>query len=139
MSCEDYDLLSLMKKISAILLLSVYLFSTTGFSQMLKLPVLIHHYFEHIQEDDDISFIDFFSKHYTGKINHHHQGSEQQEHKNLPFKSADIHFLQIAVIVQPYFSQTDIPLWLPAKKQRHPNQQDYSTNYLNTIWQPPRV
>jgi len=128
-----------MQKISVILLLSIYLFSTTSFGQLLKLPVLIHHYFEHIQEDKDTSLIDFLSKHYSGKINHQHPGSEQQEHKNLPFKSADGHFAQFGVIVPQRIVQADVSLWITITRKKHQNQQDYSTNYLNTIWQPPRV
>lgn len=116
----------------------VYLFSTTGFGQALKLPVLVHHYFDHVQEDRDISFIDFLAKHYPGKINHYHQGSEQQEHNDLPFKSPVGHFVQAGIIVPQYPDEKDIVLWIPIAKKRPQGLQDYSASYLNTIWQPPR-
>jgi len=135
---ERNHLLIWLKKIFTILLLSVYLFSTTAFGQLLKLPVLFHHYVDHVQEDKDFSFIDFLAKHYEGKINHRHRGIAQQEHKNLPFKSADNHFVQPVVIIPQFVGQNDISWWIPVSKKRNQDQQDYSTNYLNTIWQPPR-
>jgi len=58
------------KKGIIIFFLLSFLSANTAFGEVLKLPLLIHHYFEHSQEDNDNSIIDFLAKHYIEDINH---------------------------------------------------------------------
>lgn len=58
--------LSLMRKMLAILLVSVHLLGNTEASQLLKLPQLLHHYLQHHRQDPSISFFEFLSMHYSG-------------------------------------------------------------------------
>jgi hypothetical protein len=53
-----------MKKVIAMFFLFSFLSANTAFGEVLKLPLLIHHYIEHTQEDNDNSIIDFLAKHY---------------------------------------------------------------------------
>lgn len=132
-----YDYLYPVKKILAISFLFIFPSANTAFGEVLKLPLLIHHYIDHLREGNELSVIDFFVNHYSGKIQHHHQGNNH-EHENLPFKSANNNFTNIVSTVPcPVFSQFPAsPLKL---KKAIPQQQDYSNTYLSNIWQPPRL
>lgn len=127
-----------MRRLLAILFLFTFLNANTAFGEVLKLPMLVQHYIEHTQEDNNTSLFNFLVQHYTGDINHHHQ-SDHNHHDKLPFKTTDGHFSSIVSIVSPPFfvithkTVVTADLKLPAY-----NQQNYSNAYLSTIWQPPR-
>ena len=55
-----------MRRVLAILFLSVYLISTTEFGQLLKFPMLVEHYFEHKEKNSQITVIEFLALHYEG-------------------------------------------------------------------------
>ena len=126
-----------MKKVIAIFFLFSFLSANTAFGEVLKLPLLIHHYIEHTQEDNDHSIIVFLAKHY-GKDIHHHHNDNHHDHDNLPFKTTNVHSLQIISFQSPNieFSKN-----IAEKELKIPvlQQQDYSNAYLNSIWQPPQV
>jgi len=58
--------MSFMRKILAILLISVHLAGNTEAGQLLKLPQLVTHYNQHHQQDPAVDFIDFIVMHYAG-------------------------------------------------------------------------
>lgn len=126
-----------MRKASAILFLLSFLNATTAFGEILKLPILIHHYFEHSQEDKDASVFRFFAQHYKRTVDHEHQNSHN-DHEKLPFKTTIGHVSSAVSTVLPSigFSLTSImvdDLTIPGC-----NPQVYSNVFLNSIWQPPR-
>ena len=55
-----------MRKILAITLVSLHLLANTEASQLLKLPQLIHHYFQHHRQNPSINFFQFLVMHYGG-------------------------------------------------------------------------
>jgi len=55
-----------MRKILAISFLCIHLTGNTEAGQLLKLPKLLSHFFQHHQLDPSISFIDFIKMHYGG-------------------------------------------------------------------------
>lgn len=55
-----------MRKTLAITLVSLHLLANTEASQLLKLPQLIHHYFQHHRQDPSINFFQFIVMHYAG-------------------------------------------------------------------------
>ncbi len=75
-----------LKRISAILFLSVYLLSYAEFYQLLKLPILFEHFREHRQTDQTISFLSFIRIHYFDKtiIDDDYQRDQQ-----LPLRHSD--------------------------------------------------
>lgn len=126
-----------MKKVIVIFFLFSFLSANTAFGEILKLPLLIHHYIEHTQEDNDNSILDFLAKHYGKDINHHHNNSHH-DHDHLPFKTINIHSAQV-VYFQPLFIEfskqiTEKDLKIPTLQA-----QNYSNAYLDSIWQPPQV
>ena len=125
-----------MKKIFAISFLFIFLTANTAFGQLLRLPTLIHHYWEHVEWDNSTLF-EFLSEHYSIKINH--PDDKHHDHEKLPFKAVDCHAMQVVTIVpQPTFSISQIILNIVEIKKYTYKQQHYLNAYLNSIWQPPR-
>lgn len=125
-----------MRKLTAILLLLIFMCANTELGQLLKLPVLIHHYLEHHNDDFSASFTDFLHKHYTEENSH---PSTNNEHEKLPFKSQDVGFSQTTLIYQSPVG-FELQLTKPASSKEKiiytPN--FYSSAILTKIWQPPR-
>jgi hypothetical protein len=100
------------------------------------LPVLIHHYLEHHDDDASTSFAGFLNKHYNEENSH---PSENNEHEELPFKSNDLGFSQTTLVFQPADSfefQTDKPV--SSKEKISYSEGFYSSSILSRIWQPPK-
>jgi hypothetical protein len=88
------------KSFVAISFILLHLFSTTELGELLKLPVLVHHYFEHEEEHEHLSFIGFFKAHYAEL--HKAEGKHHNEdHQRLPFKGHDHHFLTVNISAVP--------------------------------------
>lgn len=125
-----------MKKVVAILFLFVFLSTSSTLGPLLRLHTLIHHYFEHA-EQDNYSFVEFLNQHYATTINH--PDDEHKDHEKLPFKAADCLSVQVvSLIPQPCFSLSNIVFQEVEIKESTKNQQDYSNSYLSSIWHPPR-
>lgn len=127
-----------MKKLLVIFLVLSILNANTALGEILKFPVLIHHYVEHTQEDQEVCLIDFFAQHYTKTIEHQHQNSHAG-HEKLPFKTTDGSFSTIVTLGPPP------PVVILNHNIIHADliipdfhQQFYGNAYLNSIWQPPR-
>ena len=126
-----------MKNLIAIPFLFIFLFANTEIGQLLKLPVLLHHYLEHHDEEASISFTDFLHKHYTEENSH---SSPNKEHQRLPFKSHDCCManIPIAYCVPAAFSlKAEIPF--SAKKEIFVFNVAFNLpSYFFRIWQPPK-
>jgi len=55
-----------MRKSFAIILISLHLLGNTEANQLLRLPQLLSHFFQHHRQDPSISFFDFVAMHYAG-------------------------------------------------------------------------
>lgn len=126
-----------MKKAIAVFFLLVFLSMGSVFGQVLRVPILIHHYLEHVEWDNNPSFIDFLTTHYAKEINH--PDDKHGDHGNLPFKSTDFAALQV-VAVPPQVLSTivRVPVSMTESTKAVYNQPDYSNSHLDRIWQPPR-
>jgi len=125
-----------LKKIIAISLLSLYLFSTTELSQLLKVPFLIEHFAEHRDENKHLNLWQFLYLHYA--VSH---GVDADHHADmqLPFKTHHncvASFSNVIVpkqkvfITKPVFGIEDLAV--------NPDDSYISSNFLSNIWQPPR-
>jgi len=76
------------KKPTAILFLSIYLFYATGFSELLKIHTLIDHFHETQQNDSGVTFSKFLLMHY---ITDDHNDRDDERDRQLPFRSSDTH------------------------------------------------
>lgn len=128
-----------MKKLVAISFLFIFLSANTELGQLFRLPVLIHHYLEHLELNEDESLASFLKAHYEKDINH--PDDIHGDHKRLPFKALDCHIIQVPVIL----SQTDFDFLLVTEKNEIQDKkiyiidEHYSFSHLKNIWQPPRL
>jgi hypothetical protein len=118
-------------------ILTVYVFSATGFREISRLPLLIEHFTEHRQHNRNITFAGFLSMHYHDL---HEHGTENDTDKNLPFKSpegaAGLNFV-CSFLQSPVFSF--IPAesglcGLPIIKEEF-----LYAAFSANIWQPPKL
>jgi hypothetical protein len=125
-----------MKKIAAILFVTVYLLSTTEAHQLFKLPVIFEHYKEHMQENSQISFLEFLDLHY---MHGSPRDKDYERDMQLPFKTQD-DCLSISPAFVPLFVQHSVPA--PELINTRPSfvlpQQVLLSSYLANIWQPPK-
>lgn len=127
-----------MKKLAVILVLFIYLFSSTEAYQLLKLPLLIEHYQKHKHEDAKISFIKFLHIHYLQGVKFDDDYAQDMQ---LPFKTHAEDFCFCSVISMP-LQKFELPkVCFPVAIRNTFN--NYSCNYsylsLHDIFQPPRV
>ncbi|MBK8787872.1 MAG: hypothetical protein IPN43_15590 [Chitinophagaceae bacterium] len=90
-----------MKKITAILFLSVYLLYTTGFHELLKINALVRHFHETQKNDSTVTFYHFLVMHYvTDDLN----DTDNDRDKQLPFKSVNSFISNTSVFYIPDFN-----------------------------------
>lgn len=75
-----------MRKTVAILFTAIYLFGATEASQLLKIPVLVQHYYEHKAGNSSVTLYAFLQMHYLGNDN---DDSDNTRDQSLPFKTMD--------------------------------------------------
>lgn len=127
-----------MQKLVAILLLGIYLFSTTALAQLFKLPVLIEHYQEHKHQNPAITFLGFLNLHYN---NGDKVDDDDDKDMKLPFKTvsdiASTFVISIppttfTIISQPVFEYHDV------KKKYSQTSNLLLPSFSANIWQPPK-
>ena len=75
-----------MKRFTAILLLISLTFAQTELNQLLKIPFVFEHYFEHADENAALSIGDFFDIHYFSK---QVKDLDYDQDMQLPFKTVN--------------------------------------------------
>jgi hypothetical protein len=126
-----------LKKLTAILLLTAYLFSTTELHQLLKLPAVFEHFAEHQQKDKTISFLQFLDMHY---MHGSPKDKDYSEDMKLPFKSADNCLSMVSPIVIPRLVHNleNHVVHIPEKEMHIPKDELIPSSYLSSVWQPPK-
>lgn len=125
-----------MKKAISLFFLFSFLSANTVFGDFLKLPLLIYHYVEHLQEDDEELFLNFLVEHYSDDVDQEHKNQKDRRHDNLPFKTIDTHLVQEAFLTIPHLSVINTPVVSKSKCLSQPLM-IRSLEYQNKIWQPP--
>lgn len=126
-----------MRQFIAIALLSLYLFTSTDFSELLKLPQLAQHFKEH-QQEKGISFSEFLHQHYTkGDVN----DSDRDQDMKLPYKTIDfthaVTFTVIPTIISIEFIKTTDFEELKSPISFYAVL--FSSDNFSSIWQPPQI
>jgi len=128
------------KKIIAVSFLFIFLYANTEIGQLLKLPALVHHYFEHHNHEDEhnISFLDFVKSHYNE--NHKHSDTDKHdEHQNLPFKTINTNLnTVIAFVNQPTISLRK-PIIIAINNTVPYHSEFYISDVFARIWLPPKL
>ena len=111
--------------------------SLTELHQLVKLPVLVEHFNEHKQKNNDLSLIQFLSNHYAQEDDH--DGDEDRE-MNLPFKSHDgcINSITIAFIPNNFEGLTTKSTFIETRTFSVYHEEFLQSTFLSSIWQPPK-
>lgn len=119
----------------SILLLSLYLVSTTELNQLLKLPILIEHYNEHHKLNPDMTVLAFFKAHYD----HPAKDADHNTDRKLPF-------IMHSTISMVFTINTIFNFVMTESHYKYDNVHKFPSfdenffvkGYLHSIWQPPR-
>ena len=124
-----------MKKVISILLLSLYLVSTTELYQLLKMPLLIEHYIQHKNLNSKISFAAFLKAHYDHPV----KDNDYSQDQKLPFVSHEIP-LSVIFTINPILDFKCIRKeYSPIGIKKILYKKDlYNKEILNSIWEPPK-
>lgn len=124
-----------MKKLISILLLSLYLVSTTELYQFLEIPILIEHFVEHKGLNPEMSLIAFLKTHYDNPVKDGDYGQDQK----LPFVS-HASLLSVVFTITPsytfHFSEKSVKVL--QYEETFYKSIFYNKKILNSIWQPPK-
>jgi hypothetical protein len=125
------------KRAFSIFLLSLYVFATAEFQELLKLPQLAEHYAEHREKNPQISFWEFLDMHYShGKV----ADEDYKEDMKLPFKTTDdCGHLTVTGVVTSAEEELNITPFANSR-DAFPIPTDFSfpSPFLGTIFQPPK-
>lgn len=127
----------LLRKLIAISLFSIYLFSTTELHQLLKLPFLVTHFLEHKTQNGDITLLTFLHLHYA---NGHQKDADYDKDMQLPFKSNDGCINASIAPFIPISLSTEIsrPVYIQSNNFTLRYDVDINSFFLSNIWQPPK-
>lgn len=126
-----------MKKLIAILFLTIYVVSATELHELFKLPNLVEHFIEHQSEDKTTTLINFLVMHYTTSDD---GDGDKAKDMQLPFKSNhdggnitntgfnSFNTIQLAIKSTP----------IESKNYNIYSSEFISSAYLSSIWQPPK-
>lgn len=126
-----------MKRLIAILFLSLYLTTSTEVHELFKLPLLFFHFQEHRTENQALSFLSFLQEHYTG---HSEQKTDWQKDSKLPFKTCQNDITHVQWFEPHEFQWKKCTLNFSVEKPSIiSNQVILPLEQLNAIWHPPKT
>lgn len=126
-----------MKKLISILLLFLYLVSTTELYQLLKIPELVEHYFEHKELNPDMTLTAFLKTHYDHPVKDGDYGKDQK----LPFIIHSAPLSLVFTINQGFSFETGPYHFSSLECHKIPSKDEdlCYKGFLNSVWEPPRV
>ena len=121
----------------SILLISAYLLSSTEFSQLLKLPLLLEHFNEHKTWNEGTTLWSFMIMHYT---NNDVKYADHDKDMRLPFKSNEgsVHSIVLTFIHSPTLLTLIKPVVIDLNEYNLRENICFNSTYLSNIWQPPK-
>jgi hypothetical protein len=129
----------MLKKTLHTTLLVFYLLFCTGLQEVMRLPVLIQHFFEHKSIDQTITFFDYLDHHYNDIP---HTDDDEERDNQLPFKSQDIFSTNGASHGLPStFGLIPKKVYqiLPKQKVLINNDHIPHSAFAGRVWQPPKA
>lgn len=117
------------------MLLLVTLFSQTELHQVVKLPALVRHFWEHRAEKSDMSLADFIVMHY---LHGSPKDDDYDKDMQLPFKTAECaSSVTLEITPAQPFSALQPVVFI---EKSYPSLDNSSVRFNHTadIWQPPK-
>ena len=121
-----------MRTAVAIFLLVLFTITQTPVGQLLKLPLLIEHFYKH-QKREGISVATFLRDHYSKK----HNDADRLEDAQLPFKTVVLQTIGVAIV--PTITEADALLCFDIPTKMMFNVVYTPQQHLSSIFHPPRV
>jgi len=124
------------KKLISILLLSLYLISTTEVYQLLKIPTLIEHYWEHKKLNPEMSLTAFLKTHYENPVKDGDYGKDQK----LPFVIHSAPLTLIFTIHPGFCFEAKAESFRPLQSHKIPSKdEDFCyKGFTGSVWEPPK-
>lgn len=119
-------------KATVVLLLLVLTITQTPVGQLLKLPLLIEHFYKH-KKQGGISLLKFLKEHYSAE----HNDADRSEDKQLPFKTVIVQSIGFALL--PSAVSADLSSNLDIPQKIIPRGFNIAQQDRNAIFHPPRV
>jgi ABC-type Zn2+ transport system substrate-binding protein/surface adhesin len=131
----------MLKKLIAISFLFLFLSANTEIHQLLRLPVLIHHFLEHQNQEPDETFSNFLKEHYYDHQNHSdHDHQDHHDHDKLPFKTTNCALAYVSLaFVNPIQFSISPSIIFHDKISPSYNGALYFSALVRNIWQPPKI
>jgi hypothetical protein len=125
------------QKIKIVAYVLIFLSAGTSFNELFKIPILMHHYAEHVSQDEQLTFGDFVALHYNNDNQHK---DDHGDHQSLPFKSS----IPQTSLVEPHAQPITWSVALGIQISNNSNwasfvESNVSNPYLDSFWQPPCV
>jgi hypothetical protein len=121
----------------ALLLLIIIQLSSLGLfaggllTELCRIPLLIEHFEEHEEKNEEISFLTFLNEHYS------QNDSSDSEHGNLPFKS-HMHASAILLALDLKNKQPETVEFIVTQSFVFPSSIGNETNATIVVFQPPQ-
>lgn len=129
-----------MRKMVVLFFLFVYLFSSTEFSELLKMNVLFEHFAEHKAENKNLSISTFLYMHY---VNHGKDNKDSSQDNKLPFhsnsESSNSFIYSVIIPINSFTISSNSPNNITKKKSFYAINSCLKSSFLATIWQPPQI
>ena len=124
-----------MNKLVTFFLITVFLCANTSIGELLKVPNLIEHYKQHIQEASNVGvkFVDFLKEHYSKNSE-----NDLEEHQNLPFKTIDHTSNVLFVFPVSQFKLVNEKVAIVAN-ETFVYKNSFKSNLFTSIWLPPKI
>jgi hypothetical protein len=129
--------LKILRKITAIFLLTIYLLSATDIRELAKLPMLANHYSAYKSINKNAGLFSFLVMHYYTEDGTDNDAAQDRQ---LPFKSAEntTNLCFVSVTPPAVFTAVGALIRADQKMFSFPNGAMLPSQYLSSIWQPPR-
>lgn len=127
-----------MKKFIALCILSTYLLASSALGEVIKLPILFQHYFEHKSLTAQLSFDQFLIDHYNSIP---HTDNDEERDNQLPFKTLDQNGTSLLNMMVPISSNHQLKSVINLISIDHFSLYKENFNhssFSDKVWQPPK-
>ncbi len=126
----------MLKKCLAIWLSLVFLFVQTPLHELMKIPILISHYQEHLNKNTSLDLMSFLDMHYADTDKH---DEDHDKDMQLPFKDHQDHVCSFVFVCLECNTFQTKPI-IQKKESGYPNpDKNQISPFLTPIFQPPRL
>lgn len=127
-----------MRKSLAYLLLILYTLSYTEVGEFCKIGTFVAHFYEHKQENKELSLVEFVKIHYANPLEDTND-SDYQRDQELPFKGDGCVDHMVSLVIKSETNVKITPFCFYRPKSEIWPENYYISAGSEDIWQPPKV